>query len=78
PGEVAHATGRSTKNMARDMGALIREGLVLKADGEHPYRLTPAGDAALLSVDLAQGRRALPPEATDAPDEQASDVLSLR
>ena len=86
PSEVAHATGRAAKNMSRDMGVLVREVLVLKADGE-PYRLSPAGDAALAAIDMAQGRggsaghspaKAAHQDSRDVEADPASDVLLLR
>lgn len=63
PGEVAHAAGLPTKNIARTMAALLGDALVLHA-GDAGYRLTEAGDLALKAIDLADGRLRLDAAAT--------------
>lgn len=76
PTEVARATGRAAKNMSRDVGVLIREALLAKT-GDAPYRLTAAGQAALMAVDIAQGRLE-PPPANAGEAGEGTGVLLLR
>ncbi|MES2034909.1 MAG: ParB/Srx family N-terminal domain-containing protein [Pseudomonadota bacterium] len=70
PGEVAHAAGVPTKNIARTMLALSADGLV-RLGGAGVYELTATGERALDALDVWEGRVAR----ADGP---ANDVLLLR
>ena len=78
PAQVADAAGVPTKNIARTLATLEREGLA-QGGGSDPWALTPAGRRALAALDVWEDRPERIGSAEGATAEgRAKDVLLVR